>query len=80
MWFEPVVCLETSADGITLGVPNDFAAISFAMVRAAAMLSHQMNQEQYRRIGISPGLIRVSVGIEPEQDLISDFEQALNSA
>ncbi len=27
MWFEPVVCLETSADGITLGVPNDFAQI-----------------------------------------------------
>ena len=27
MWFEPVVCLETSEDSITLGVPNDFAAI-----------------------------------------------------
>ncbi len=27
MWFEPVVCVETSTDGITLGVPNDFAAI-----------------------------------------------------
>ncbi len=27
MWFEPVVCLEASADSITLGVPNDFAAI-----------------------------------------------------
>src|ERR1700691_2327855 len=27
MWFEPVVCLETSEDAITLGVPNDFAAI-----------------------------------------------------
>jgi chromosomal replication initiator protein len=27
MWFEPVVCVETTADGITLGVPNDFAAI-----------------------------------------------------
>jgi len=27
MWFEPVVCLETSADGMVLGVPNDFAAI-----------------------------------------------------
>ncbi len=27
MWFEPVVCLESSADTITLGVPNDFAAI-----------------------------------------------------
>ena len=27
MWFEPVVCLETTGDGMTLGVPNDFAAI-----------------------------------------------------
>ncbi len=27
MWFEPVVCLETSPDAMTLGVPNDFAAI-----------------------------------------------------
>jgi len=27
MWFEPVVCLETSGDAMTLGVPNDFAAI-----------------------------------------------------
>lgn len=27
MWFEPVVCLDTTADGMTLGVPNDFAAI-----------------------------------------------------
>jgi chromosomal replication initiator protein len=27
MWFEPVVCLETTADSMTLGVPNDFAAI-----------------------------------------------------
>ena len=27
MWFEPVVCLESTADTLTLGVPNDFAAI-----------------------------------------------------
>src|SRR5450432_2369323 len=27
LWFEPVVCLEASEDSITLGVPNDFAAI-----------------------------------------------------
>jgi len=27
MWFEPVVCLEATADAMTLGVPNDFAAI-----------------------------------------------------
>src|SRR5664280_1347902 len=27
MWFEPIVCLETTEDAMTLGVPNDFAAI-----------------------------------------------------
>jgi chromosomal replication initiator protein len=27
MWFEPLVCLEASEDSMTLGVPNDFAAI-----------------------------------------------------
>ena len=27
LWFEPVVCLETNEDSLTLGVPNDFAAI-----------------------------------------------------
>ncbi|HWA27249.1 MAG TPA: chromosomal replication initiator protein DnaA [Lacunisphaera sp.] len=27
MWFEPIRCLETTEDAVTLGVPNDFAAI-----------------------------------------------------
>jgi chromosomal replication initiator protein len=27
MWFEPMVCLSTTEDHMTLGVPNDFAAI-----------------------------------------------------
>jgi chromosomal replication initiator protein len=27
MWFEPMVCLNTTEDHMTLGVPNDFAAI-----------------------------------------------------
>jgi chromosomal replication initiator protein len=27
MWFEPILCLETTSDSIVLGVPNDFAAI-----------------------------------------------------
>src|SRR3954470_9184812 len=27
MWFEPVVCLETTGDAMVLGVSNDFAAI-----------------------------------------------------
>jgi chromosomal replication initiator protein len=27
MWFEPLVCLETTEDSLVLGVPNDFATI-----------------------------------------------------
>lgn len=27
MWFEPLVCLETTGESMVLGVPNDFAAI-----------------------------------------------------
>jgi chromosomal replication initiator protein len=27
MWFEPLICLETTEDSIVLGVPNDFAQI-----------------------------------------------------
>src|SRR5882724_3701209 len=27
MWFEPMRCLETTEDAVTLGVQNDFAAI-----------------------------------------------------
>lgn len=27
MWFEPMVCMESGEDALTLGVPNDFAAI-----------------------------------------------------
>lgn len=27
LWFEPITCLETTDDTLTLGVPNDFAAI-----------------------------------------------------
>ncbi len=27
MWFEPIRCVETAEDSLTLGVPNDFAAI-----------------------------------------------------
>ncbi|MDI1249944.1 MAG: chromosomal replication initiator protein DnaA [Lacunisphaera sp.] len=27
MWFEPISCVETTEDALTLGVPNDFAAI-----------------------------------------------------
>jgi O-acetylhomoserine (thiol)-lyase len=39
----------------------------------------QMNAEQQRSAGITPDMIRVSVGIEDASDILADFDQALRS-
>ena len=41
--------------------------------------SHRsLSAEERERAGITPGLVRVSAGIEDAEDLLSDFDQALN--
>jgi methionine-gamma-lyase len=47
------------------------------IVHASTMFSHQHSAEQRRAAGITDGLVRISVGIEDERDLIADFAQAL---
>jgi len=48
------------------------------LIEHPASMSHAMlSEEELRRAGIPPGLIRLSVGIEDPQDLIADLEQAL---
>jgi methionine-gamma-lyase len=47
------------------------------IVPAVTMWGHQHSTEQRRAAGISDGLVRISVGIEDEKDLIADFDQAL---
>jgi methionine-gamma-lyase len=46
-------------------------------VHPASNFLHYMTLEQAARIGIAPGLLRISVGLEGKDDLIADFEQAL---
>jgi cystathionine beta-lyase/cystathionine gamma-synthase len=44
-----------------------------------ALASHAgLSQAERERAGISESLIRVSIGIEATDDLIEDFDQALN--
>jgi methionine-gamma-lyase len=50
------------------------------IVHPAAMWRGYMTAEQLRARGLSDALVRVSVGIEDEQDLILDFEQALGES
>jgi cystathionine beta-lyase/cystathionine gamma-synthase len=40
----------------------------------------QLTPGQRQALGISDGLIRVSVGIEDEADILEDFERALEKA
>lgn len=38
---------------------------------------YKMSNEELRRAGVSPGTVRVSIGLEDKQDLIEDLKQAL---
>jgi cystathionine beta-lyase/cystathionine gamma-synthase len=50
------------------------------LITRPATTSHAgMSAEDRKRLGISDGLIRVSVGIEATEDIIEDFDQALRS-
>jgi cystathionine beta-lyase/cystathionine gamma-synthase len=51
--------------------------IETLVAHVAAMWSHQHTPEQRRAAGISDGLVRISVGVEDERDLLADFAQAL---
>ena len=49
------------------------------MIEHPALMTHASVPENIRKeIGISDGLIRLSVGIESIEDLIDDLNQALN--
>ena len=46
-----------------------------------AITSHRgMTVEERAELGIGPGTVRVSVGIEAAEDVVADFEQALGSS
>jgi methionine-gamma-lyase len=47
------------------------------VVHPAAMWSLQLSPEHRRAAGISDSLVRISVGLEDERDVIADFAQAL---
>ncbi|MEA3318106.1 MAG: O-acetylhomoserine aminocarboxypropyltransferase/cysteine synthase [Bacteroidota bacterium] len=48
------------------------------IIQPAATTHQQLNSDEQKAAGVSPSLLRVSVGIEHIDDIIADFEQALN--
>ena len=46
----------------------------------ASTTHRQMSQEEQRHAGVTPDLIRLSIGIEHQDDIIADLDQALAAA
>ena len=49
-------------------------------IHPATTTHSQLNEEQQRAAGITPEMVRLSVGIESSDDLLADLEQALKVA
>jgi len=49
-------------------------------IHPATTTHSQLNEEQQKAGGITPELVRLSIGIEHADDIIADIEQALSAA
>jgi len=47
------------------------------IIQPSATTHQQLSADEQKKAGVSPGLLRVSVGIEHIDDIIADFEQAI---
>ena len=76
--------------GRTLGCEKFMKGLKVAMIATHVADAHtcvlhpasathrQMNDEELRAAGVSPDLVRLSVGIENVNDIIADLENALS--
>lgn len=67
--------LATALNLITLA--ENLGASQSIMTHPASMTHTNLTQEDAKRLGITPGLLRLSVGLESVVDLQGDIEQAL---
>ncbi|MCQ2396107.1 MAG: O-acetylhomoserine aminocarboxypropyltransferase/cysteine synthase [Lentisphaeria bacterium] len=56
------------------------ADVRTCVLHPASMTHRQLSEAELEAAGVSPDLIRLSVGIENIEDLKADFDQALNKA
>ena len=72
---EPALAL---LDNLQLPVIASSFGTTDSLIQHTDTMSHSYMTEEHRRAaGITPGLIRMSVGIENIEDLMTDFDQAL---
>ena len=49
-------------------------------IHPASTTHSQLSSEDQLSAGVTPGYVRLSIGIEHIEDIIADIEQALNAA
>ncbi|MDQ2784433.1 MAG: PLP-dependent aspartate aminotransferase family protein [Chloroflexota bacterium] len=68
-------------DTLHLCVPATSLGDVYTLITCPAMTSHrEVAPRQRERMGITPGLLRLSAGIEHPRDIIGDLMQALDAA
>jgi len=50
------------------------------VIHPASTTHSQLTEEEQASTGVTPGLVRLSVGIEDIRDIIADIDQALKAA
>ncbi len=61
-------------------ISNNFADAKSIATHPATTTHQRLPQEQKDMLGISDGLVRLSIGLEDVDDLIADLERGLNAA
>ena len=56
------------------------ADIRTCVLHPASSTHRQLSDEQLREAGITPGMVRLSVGLENLDDILADLDQALEQA
>jgi methionine-gamma-lyase len=59
---------------------SSLGGVDTVLLHPASTSHRQFSDEQLAAFGISPGLLRVSVGCEDADDIVADFERALERA
>lgn len=56
---------------------ENLGSVESLVTHPATMTHADIEPEERRRLGITDGLVRLSVGMEDQEDLIADLAQAL---
>jgi cystathionine beta-lyase/cystathionine gamma-synthase len=82
VWFEVdggVQAGKRLMDGVKLWtLAENLGSVESLVTHPVTMTHADVEEAERKRVGITDGLVRLSVGLEDAEDLIEDLEQALS--